>query len=60
MTLPLEAKRKFFIDQLLEKGWTHTRDGIRVHDLPYDELRAEVTLMSFREIDTESAESAWF
>ncbi len=60
MTLPLEAKRKFFIDQLLEKGWTHTRDGIPVHELPYDELRAEVTLMSFRDIDTESAESAWF
>ncbi|WP_313430867.1 hypothetical protein [Siminovitchia terrae] len=60
MTLPFEAKRKFFIDQLLEKGWTHTRDGIPVHDLPYDELRAEVTLMSFREIDTESVESAWF
>ncbi|HBZ09148.1 MAG TPA: hypothetical protein DEO65_04560 [Bacillus bacterium] len=54
------AKRKFYIDQLLEKGWTHTKDGVPVHDLPYEELRAEAVLMSFREIDTECEANQFF
>lgn len=55
-----KARRQYLIDELHEKGWTHTRDGVPIEDLPYEELRAEAALMSFREIDTESAESAWF
>lgn len=53
-------KKKIVLDELLEKGWTHTQDGRAVHDLSYDELKSELVLLAFREIDTECAENIWF
>lgn len=60
MRVSEKARRQYLIDQLLEKGWTHTKDGVPVEDLPYEELRAEAVLMSFREIDVECEANAFF
>lgn len=55
-----DMKRKFVLEELLSKGWTHTQKGVSVHDLSYDELKSELVLMAFREIDTESEANAYF
>ena len=55
-----DMMRKFVLEELLAKGWTHTQEGVPVHDLSYDELKSELVLMDFREIDTECEANAYF
>lgn len=49
-----------FLEKLLEKGITESQEGKSVYQMDYHELKREVALVSFREINTESAENAWF
>lgn len=53
-------KRDFVLNRLLEKGVTKSQQGIPVHDLDYDELKYELVLLSFSEIDVENDQGRWF
>ncbi|MGD6778817.1 hypothetical protein ACQCT3_00830 [Sutcliffiella horikoshii] len=60
MTLHQEMKRRYVRDQLLLKGVTISQDGQNIHDLSYDELKYELVLSAFREIEAEKDENKWF
>lgn len=53
-------KRNFVLEQLKNKGVTHSQNGTCIDDLTYDELKYELVLISFKEIDVESSENKWF
>lgn len=53
-------KRNFVLDQLKEKGITHSQNGTSIDDLTYEDLKYELVLSSFKEIDSESSENKWF
>ena len=53
-------KRNFVLDQLKERGITHSQNGTSIDELTYDELKYELVLSSFKEIDSESSENKWF
>jgi hypothetical protein len=53
-------KRNFVLEQLKNKGVTHSQNGTNIDDLTYDELKYELVLISFKEIDVESSENKWF
>ena len=55
-----ETKRNFILDRLKELNITKTQTGKNVHDCDYEELKYEYTLASFREIDVQKSENAWF
>lgn len=55
-----EMKRNFVLERLLEKGVTKSQQGVPVHELDYVELKYELVLLSFREIDVEKGENNWF
>jgi hypothetical protein len=59
-TLHQEMKRNFVIERLQKLGVWETQTGKTIHEADYDELKYELVLASFREIDTEKAESKWF
>ncbi|MGD6871207.1 hypothetical protein ACQCU1_03300 [Sutcliffiella horikoshii] len=60
VTLHQEMKRTFVLDQLLLKGITVSQDGKNIHDLSYDELKYELVLSAFREIEAKKDENKWF
>jgi hypothetical protein len=53
-------KRNFVLDQLKAKGITHSQDGTNIEDLTYDDLKYELVIATFKEIDVESSENKWF
>lgn len=55
-----EAKRQFVLDELKRYGVTHTQDGVSIEKLNYDELKSELVLASFREIDVMVDANRWF
>lgn len=55
-----QMKRNFILEQLRAKGITHSQTGTRIDDLTYDDLKYELVLASFRDIDVEKQESKWF
>lgn len=55
-----ETKRNFILDRLKELNITKTQSGKNMHECDYDELLYELTLASFREIDVQKSENAWF
>lgn len=55
-----ETKRNFILDRLKELNITKTNTGKNVHDLSYSELKEQLVLASFREIDTQNENNAWF
>jgi len=52
--------KNILVDDLLEKGITHSRDGIPVQDLNLRQLKEVAALASFREIDVENSNNVWF
>lgn len=56
----IELKRNFVIERLKEKGITHSENGTSIHGLSYEDLKYELVLSSFKEIDSESSENKWF
>lgn len=56
----MEAKRQHIIKELLAKGITKDERGISIHDLSYDDLKYELVLQAFREIDVERESNKWF
>ena len=62
---PYESAKKemawnFVLGKLLEQGISENQQGVSVHKLNYDELKYELVLASFREIDSESDANKWF
>jgi predicted transcriptional regulator len=56
----IELKRQHIIQELLTKGVTENKEGKCLYDLTYDELKGELVLQAFREIDVEKDASKWF
>lgn len=58
--MEIQLKKKFVLERLLEKGIRQTQQGKDIHDCDYEELRYELVLEAFREIDITSDENKWF
>lgn len=55
-----EAKRQFLLSELNKLGVTHSENGVSIEKLSYDELKYELVLASFREIDVMTDANRWF
>lgn len=55
-----QAKRGFVIDELAKLGVTTTQGGTSITDCSYEELKYELVLASFREIDIQKDSNKWF
>jgi hypothetical protein len=55
-----EMKRQFLIERLKGKGITHSQNGMSIEQLDYEDLKYELVLQAFREIDAERDENRWF
>ncbi|MBO1515579.1 hypothetical protein [Metabacillus bambusae] len=55
-----QAKRGFVLDELLKRGVTTAQSGTSIMDCNYDELKYELVLASFREIDSGVDSNKWF
>jgi hypothetical protein len=56
----MEMKRNHIIQELLSKGVKENQQGKSVYDMDYDELKSELVLQAFREIDVENDNNKWF
>jgi hypothetical protein len=52
--------RQNFIQDLLARGVTENKKGVNVYDLTYDELRHEVAMLEFKDINTDNDQNKWF
>jgi hypothetical protein len=53
-------KRQFVLEKLKEKGITHSQNGTSIEQLDYEELKYELVLAAFKEIDVVKDENRWF
>ena len=58
--LQKKMKREFVLERLLALGVTKSQTGKSIMDCDYEELKYELVLASFREIDTESDSNRWY
>jgi hypothetical protein len=56
----MEAKRKYLIEELHKMNVIQTKDGKKLSDLSYDDLKQQVALARFRQIDRQNDEGKWF
>ncbi len=56
----MKQKRNILIKRLAELNISKTQSGKRIHECYYEELKYELVVASFRDIDTEAAENTWF
>ncbi len=56
----MAQKRKFLIERLTEKKIFKAQSGISIYDLDYEELKYELVLASFRDIESEKDDNKWF
>ncbi|MBU8773212.1 hypothetical protein [Cytobacillus oceanisediminis] len=56
----IQQKRNILIKRLAELNISKAQSGKSIHDCDYEELKYELVLASFREIDTEAAENNWY
>lgn len=56
----MEMKKKFVLERLKAAGVIKSQQGQDIHELDYDELKYELVLQSFREIDVQSDKNKWF
>ena len=55
-----EKLKRIILESLLEKGVTRSNDGTPIEDLGLRQLKEVAVLQSFRQIDVESSDNAWF
>jgi hypothetical protein len=55
-----EQKRKFLIEELTNLNIYKTQTGKSIHDATYEELKYELVLSAFHEIDVECESNRWF
>lgn len=58
--MSIEVKRQHIIKELLEKGVSESKQGKSIYDMDYEELKSELVLQAFREIDRECDSNKWF
>lgn len=58
--LSQDSLKQDYIAQLLVKGITHDRSGTSIQDLGYYELRQELAMAEFRNVNTDSPENGFF
>jgi hypothetical protein len=58
--LQKNLKKEFVLERLLASGITKSQTGKSIHELSYEELKYELVLTAFREIDTNSDSGKWF
>jgi hypothetical protein len=58
--LQQSMKVNFVLEKLSELGVTKSQQGVPVHELSYEDMKYELVLASFREIDIEKEDSKWF
>jgi hypothetical protein len=56
----MSRKRKLLIEELTKLKVFKSQTGKSIYDLDYEELKYELVLASFREIDTNSDDGKWF
>lgn len=56
----MQQKRNVLIRRLAELNISKAQSGKSIHDCDYEELKYELVLASFREIDAEAAQNNWF
>jgi hypothetical protein len=56
----MSRKRKFLIEELTKLKVFKSQTGKSIDELDYEELKYELVLASFREIDINSGEGKWF
>lgn len=56
----MAAKRQYLIDELRKKSVTVSQNGKALRDCDYEELKYELVLASFREIDVTKDANKWF
>jgi hypothetical protein len=60
VTVHQEMKRNIILEDLLALGITESQQGISVYKLDYDELKYELVMASFRQIDIQNDQNKWF
>lgn len=55
-----QAKIDFVLEELKRLGVTTAQSGTNITDCNYEELKYELVLASFREIDAEVDANRWF
>ncbi|MGE6718690.1 hypothetical protein ACQKGD_15120 [Peribacillus frigoritolerans] len=55
-----QMKRNFVLGRLKELKVTHSQEGQPIELLDYDELKYELVLAAFKEIDATSDANKWF
>ncbi|MDQ0268908.1 hypothetical protein [Cytobacillus purgationiresistens] len=58
--LQQRLKYNFVLEKLEKLGVKESQQGVPLHKLSYEELKYELTLASFREIDVINDENRWF
>lgn len=56
----MQQKRNILIKRLAELKISRAQSGKSIHDCDYEELKYELVLASFLELDSEAAENNWF
>lgn len=55
-----EMKKKFVLERLIAAGVSVGQSGRSVHEMDYVELKYELVLQAFREVDVMNGENKWF
>jgi hypothetical protein len=58
--LQKNMKREFVLERLLAMDITKSQTGKSIYDCNYEELKYELVLTAFREIDTNCDSGKWF
>lgn len=56
----MEAKRQHIIQELRSKGFTQNKSGKSIYSMDYEELKYELVLQAFRDIDADHDQNKWF
>jgi hypothetical protein len=58
--LQKNLKKEFVLERLLASGVTKSQSGKSIYDCDYAELKYELVLASFKEIDRDNDSGKWF
>lgn len=56
----MEQKKKFLIERLTERKIFTSQSGKSIYDCDYEELKYELVLSEFRDIDVNSDANKWY
>lgn len=56
----IQQKKNILIKRLAELHISKAQSGKSIHDCGYEELKYELVLASFREIDAETSANTWY